>query len=137
MLGLATPSFGNSPQPQHSQPLTRQSTVGFSNSENTTPPALDQMTGVFSLSSSTQPKQRVRRKMTDAEKAEYRKRRIVKACDRCSKRKRKCHHNQPDMENIATKANKVVKPATSTQPKKPAHQQQQVRPDDSLDRSNT
>lgn len=56
---------------------------------NTTPPALEQMTGVFSLSDSTQPKQRVRRKMTEAEKMEYRKRRIIKACDKCSKRKRK------------------------------------------------
>ncbi|KAK5164749.1 uncharacterized protein LTR77_009412 [Saxophila tyrrhenica] len=123
MLGLATPSFGNSPQPQHSQPLTRQSTVGLSNSENT--PALDQMTSVFSLSDSTQPKQRVRRKMTDAEKAEYRKRRIVKACDKCSKRKRKCHHNQPEMENISTKTNKVTKPIVTTPPKNQAHQHQQ------------
>ena len=47
------------------------------------------MTSVFSLSTSEQPKQRIRRKMTEAEKVEYRKRRIVKACDKCSKRKRK------------------------------------------------
>jgi hypothetical protein len=47
------------------------------------------MTSVFSLSTTEQPKQRVRRKMTPDEKADYRKRRIVKACESCSKRKRK------------------------------------------------
>lgn len=51
------------------------------------PPA-EQMTGVFSISS-VQPKQHQRRKMTEKEKAEYRKRRTVKACDKCAKRKRK------------------------------------------------
>lgn len=91
MLGLATPSFSNSPQTQHSQPqMSRQpSMAGTVAPSTTTPPALENMTGVFSLSDSTQPKQRVRRKMTESEKAEYRKRRIVKACDKCSKRKRK------------------------------------------------
>lgn len=91
MLGLATPSFGNSPQSQSAQlASSRQPSVARAVAPNdTTPPALDQMTGVFSLSDSTQPKQRIRRKMTEAEKAEYRKRRIVKACDKCSKRKRK------------------------------------------------
>ncbi len=126
MLGLATPSFGNSPAPQYLEPMTRQSTMSIpaASQGESSPPALEQMTGVFSLSDSTQPKQRVRRKMTEAEKAEYRKRRIVKACDKCSKRKRKCHHNQPEMETVTTNANKVTKPAA--QPKKPV-QQQQVR----------
>lgn len=61
------------------------------------------MTSVFSLSSQTQPKTRVRRKMTETEKIEYRKRRIVKACDKCAKRKRKCHHNQAQMETLSQK----------------------------------
>lgn len=125
MLGLATPSFGNSPQPRYSQPMTRQSTISMPVSQTEgTPPALEQMTGVFSLSDSAQPKQRVRRKMTEAEKAEYRKRRIVKACDKCSKRKRKCHHNQPEMETVA--ASKVAKTAAA-QSKKPVQQSDQVR----------
>lgn len=47
------------------------------------------MTSVFSLSTQAQPKTRSRRKMTESEKIEYRKRRIVKACEKCSKRKRK------------------------------------------------
>nr|POF01043.1 hypothetical protein CFP56_20991 [Quercus suber] len=58
-------------------------------STGATPAALEQMTGVFSLSTTAQPKQRVRRKMTEDEKAEYRARRIVKACDKCARRKRK------------------------------------------------
>ena len=70
------------------------------------PKSLDQMTGVFSLATTSQPKQRIRRKMTDAEKIEYRKRRIVKACDKCAQRKRKCHHNQPEMETVGASAGK-------------------------------
>ncbi|KAK3686271.1 hypothetical protein LTR37_019994 [Vermiconidia calcicola] len=111
MLGLATPSFGNSPQPQ-APSLTRYTSTATTSTgtSESTPPAIDQMTGVFSLSEATQPKQRVRRKMTEAEKVEYRKRRIVKACDKCSKRKRKCQHNQPEMENIVTaKSHKISK----------------------------
>lgn len=89
-LGLATPNFENSPRPQV-VPLSRQISTAPSvaASSEVSPPALEQMTGVFSLSDSTQPKQRMRRKMTEAEKIEYRKRRIVKACDKCAKRKRK------------------------------------------------
>ena len=109
-LDLLTPTFGNSPQlfPQIRQ-LTRQESTAtaVSTSTVTSPPALDQMTGVFSLSDSTQPKQRIRRKMTEAEKIEYRKRRIVKACEKCAKRKRKCQHNQPETEHAAMESNKV------------------------------
>lgn len=85
MTNFATPALENSPKqvPQ----MTRQQSTAASSSSQT--PAIDQMTSVFSLSSVEQPKQRVRRKMTEAEKVEYRKRRIVKACDKCSKRKRK------------------------------------------------
>ena len=85
---LATPTFTNSPQPPH---LNRQfsTETSVAPSSEPSPPALNQMTGVFSLSDSTQPKQRIRRKMTEAEKVEYRKRRIAKACEKCSKRKRK------------------------------------------------
>jgi hypothetical protein len=56
------------------------------------------MTSVFSLSTSEQPKQRMRRKMTESEKIEYRKRRIVKACDTCSKRKRKVKNPPPSLQ---------------------------------------
>lgn len=87
MTNLATPAFGDSPKPQIPQ-LARQQSYAATPSETQTP-AIDQMTSVFSLSTSEQPKQRVRRKMTEAEKVEYRKRRIVKACEKCSKRKRK------------------------------------------------
>lgn len=97
LLNYATPaSFSSSPQIQEApQPSTAMS-------YQSSPPSLDQMTGVFSLSSNPQPKQRVRRKMTDAEKIEYRKRRIVKACDKCAKRKRKCPHNQAEMKTVPT-----------------------------------
>lgn len=121
LFDLATPTFGNSPQPQ-AQTLSRQQSTATSTTaaSNPTPPALEQMTGVFSLSDAAQPKQRVRRKMTEAEKVEYRKRRIVKACEKCSKRKRKCNHNQPDMENVgASKAQKVTKPSPTAANKKP------------------
>lgn len=72
-LSLATSSFEDSPQ---TQPRSRQfstPTPGTEPSEPS-PPALEQMTGVFSLSDSNQPKQRIRRKMTEQEKVEYRKR---------------------------------------------------------------
>ena len=121
LFDMATPSFGNSPQPQ-TQPLSRQQSVATTATapSNSTPPALEQMTGVFSLSDATQPKQRVRRKMTEAEKIEYRKRRIVKACDKCARRKRKCQHNQPEMETIgAPKTQKVTKPSPAPVNKKP------------------
>ncbi|KAK3657804.1 hypothetical protein LTR56_002183 [Elasticomyces elasticus] len=111
LFDLATPTFGMSPMPQVPQ-LSRQyssapSVAATSNGEGS-PPALEGMTGVFSVSTTDQPKQRIRRKMTEAEKAEYRKRRIVKACEKCSKRKRKCVHNQPEMETLAPKQ-KVTK----------------------------
>ncbi|KAK3684367.1 hypothetical protein LTR37_020343 [Vermiconidia calcicola] len=127
LLGLATPSFGNSPQPQ-APSLTRYSSTATTSTgtSESTPPAIDQMTGVFSLSEATQPKQRVRRKMTEAEKVEYRKRRIVKACDKCSRRKRKCQHNQPEMENVATaKLHKVSKMPPTPASKKSAIATQQ------------
>lgn len=94
-LALSTPSFGSSPMPYpypQAPKLSRQdSTVSSATATQgeQSPPALEQMTSVFSLSESAQPKQRIRRKMTEAEKAEYRKRRSLKACDKCAKRKRK------------------------------------------------
>ena len=113
-LGLATPSFGMSPHPQMAQSSRNNSTValtttGTSPTSSITPPALENMTGVFSVSSSGQPKQRMRRKMTEAEKVEYRKRRIVKACEKCQRRKRKCNHNQGDLESLTSKMSKVTK----------------------------
>ncbi|KAK5736554.1 hypothetical protein LTR17_007373 [Elasticomyces elasticus] len=116
LFDLATPTFGMSPMPQVPQ-LSRQyssapSIAATSNGEGS-PPALEGMTGVFSVSTTDQPKQRIRRKMTEAEKAEYRKRRIVKACEKCSKRKRKCVHNQPEMETLVPKQ-KVTKTSPPT-----------------------
>lgn len=96
MTSFATPAFGDSPRPQVPQMTRQHSSVATPSDAQT--PALDSMTSVFSLSTSEQPKQRVRRKMTDAEKVEYRKRRIVKACDKCSKRKRKVCTLRPKLE---------------------------------------
>jgi len=87
MTNLATPSFDYSPKPQIPHLMRQQSSTATPSDAQT--PALDSMTSVFSLSTTEQPKQRVRRKMTPDEKADYRKRRIVKACESCSKRKRK------------------------------------------------
>ncbi|GAB7358646.1 hypothetical protein MBLNU230_g3876t1 [Neophaeotheca triangularis] len=114
LFDLATPSFDASPSADMVPTLPARCPSEAS------PRALEDMTGVFSLSSAQQqPKQKTRRKMTEAEKVEYRKRRIVKACDKCSKRKRKrlqCHHNQPEMEGLPTKkAGKVTKPRTNAQ----------------------
>jgi len=111
---LTTSTFGDSLQP-HLLHLTRQaSTAGSATATPSIPessPAVpEHMTGVFSLDPSAQPKQRVRRKMTESEKAEYRKRRIVKACDKCAKRKRKCHHSESEMDRLAAKSTKVAKP---------------------------
>ncbi|KAF7188645.1 hypothetical protein HII31_10307 [Pseudocercospora fuligena] len=111
MLDMSTPAYSPQPAPQ----LTRQASVATSSQPS--PPSLDQMTNVFSLSTSTQPKQRVRRKMTEAEKVEYRKRRIVKACDKCAKRKRKCPHNQTQMDTIATSAKSGSRSSKSASPK--------------------
>ncbi|KAF2726276.1 hypothetical protein K431DRAFT_280308 [Polychaeton citri CBS 116435] len=115
--GLPTPTFGNSPLPAqlHHHRMERATSSAASTSV-TSPPTIENMTSVFSLSSSAQPKQRVRRKMTESEKAEYRKRRIVKACEKCSKRKRKCNHNQPEMEGVSntpTIPSRITKPRTS------------------------
>ncbi|KAK0923070.1 hypothetical protein LTR57_007100 [Friedmanniomyces endolithicus] len=111
-LDLVTPTFGMSPLP-HVPQLTRQystaPSITATSSGESSPPALEGMTGVFSVSTNDQPKQRIRRKMTEAEKAEYRKGRIVKACDKCATRKRKCNHNQPEMETIATTKQRVTK----------------------------
>ncbi|KAK5685566.1 hypothetical protein LTS10_003647 [Elasticomyces elasticus] len=123
LFDLATPTFGMSPMPQVPQ-LSRQyssaPSVAATSNGDASPPALEGMTGVFSVSTTDQPKQRIRRKMTEAEKAEYRKRRIVKACEKCSKRKRKCVHNQPQMETLAPKQ-KVTK--TSPPTAKPVNMQ--------------
>lgn len=53
--------------------------------------------------------------MTESEKAEYRKRRIVKACDKCAKRKRKCPHNQAEMESLPSSksGSKIAKPVAA------------------------
>ncbi|EMC92438.1 hypothetical protein BAUCODRAFT_151830 [Baudoinia panamericana UAMH 10762] len=117
-LALGTPAFGMSPQPQlphlsRTQSMAPSMTTTTSTGESS--PSLENMTGVFSISSTGQPKQKTRRKMTEAEKVEYRKRRIVKACEVCAKRKRKCIHNQPGMETLASQQ-KVTKKASPTAP---------------------
>nr|OQO23720.1 hypothetical protein B0A51_09027 [Rachicladosporium sp. CCFEE 5018] len=101
-MSLATPSFCEYSQ---QTPQVRHSSAGLSSSV-ASPRALENMTSVFSLSTSEQPKQRVRRKMTEAEKVEYRKRRIVKACEKCKARKRKCIHNEPDVDKPTRKVAK-------------------------------
>ncbi|KAI7212032.1 hypothetical protein KC333_g7336 [Hortaea werneckii] len=136
-LDLATPSFGMSPFPQSVQPnrhpsmaasTTTTSPSATENAPDLSPPALEQMTGVFSISSTDQPKQRVRRKMTEAEKIDYRKRRVVKACEKCQKRKRKCNHNQGAMDTLGKRskakksdpgANVKHKPTTPPTPMAP------------------
>ncbi|GAB1730675.1 hypothetical protein NU195Hw_g406t1 [Hortaea werneckii] len=136
-LDLGTPSFGMSPFPQSGQPNRHPSmaasttTTSPSMTENAaglSPPALEQMTGVFSISTTDQPKQRVRRKMTEAEKVDYRKRRMVKACEKCQKRKRKCNHNQGAIDTLGKRskakksdpgANVKHKPTTPPTPMAP------------------
>ena len=98
MTNLATPSFDYSPQPHIPHMMRQQSSAATPSDAQT--PALDSMTSVFSLSTTEQPKQRVRRKMTPDEKADYRKRRIVKACESCSKRKRKVGLPHPFKSSI-------------------------------------
>ncbi|KAK6438120.1 hypothetical protein LTR95_005680 [Oleoguttula sp. CCFEE 5521] len=103
-MSLSTPSFYEYPAAQQT-PQVRHSSAGLSSSV-ASPRALENMTSVFSLSTSEQPKQRVRRKMTEAEKVEYRKRRIVKACEKCKARKRKCIHNETDADKPTRKVAK-------------------------------
>ncbi|GAB7334287.1 hypothetical protein MBLNU13_g06320t1 [Cladosporium sp. NU13] len=119
MTNLATPAFDYSPKPQIPHMIRQHSSAATPSDAQT--PALDSMTSVFSLSTTEQPKQRVRRKMTPDEKADYRKRRIVKACESCSKRKRKCVHNQSEMESLKKSSNdkathKVTKPRPTKAP---------------------
>lgn len=109
LYNLATPASMSSYQ---APTMSRQNSSSQSSSTQKAKPGLEEMTGVFSLSSTSQPKTRVRRKMTESEKLEYRKRRIVKACDSCSKRKRKCSHNQPEMEKV--RSSKVTKTKAPT-----------------------
>ncbi|OQO07200.1 hypothetical protein B0A48_07770 [Cryoendolithus antarcticus] len=103
-MSLSTPSVYEYPAAQQT-PQVRHSSAGLSTSV-ASPRALENMTSVFSLSTSEQPKQRVRRKMTEAEKVEYRKRRIVKACEKCKARKRKCIHNEPEVDKPSRKVAK-------------------------------
>ena len=71
-LSLTMSSFDSSPR---TQPLTRQTSVATSRyaPSESSPPGMEQMTGVFSLSNAQQPKQRTRRKMTEGQKVDYRK----------------------------------------------------------------
>ncbi|KAF2221840.1 hypothetical protein BDZ85DRAFT_264477 [Elsinoe ampelina] len=107
-----------------SQPVQRtNSQASVAPSQSSAP--LDQMTSVFSLTSHSQPKLRVRRKMTEAEKVEYRKRRSAGACQSCSSRKRKCKHNKEAASSITTTATatshqRVVKALTKKQGKQSA-----------------
>ena len=104
-------SRSHASSPSYTTSLSRTSSQDHSAAS---PVALEQMTSVFSLSAQSQPKTKVRRKMTEAEKVEYRKRRLVKACEKCSKRKRKCTHNVSQMDRITTsrQASKQKAPVT-------------------------
>lgn len=83
-------------------------------------PDLEQMTSVFSLSSHSQPKLRSRRKMTEAEKVEYRKMRSAGACKQCSSRKRKCIHNGDTQTDSSSSNKRVAKAKTQkTRGKRP------------------
>jgi hypothetical protein len=111
LFNLATPASMSSSQ---APTMSRQNSSSQPSTSQKAKPGLEDMTGVFSLSSTSQPKTRVRRKMTESEKLDYRKRRIVKACDSCSKRKRKCSHNQPEMEKVrSSKITKTKAPASN------------------------
>ncbi|KAK5128153.1 hypothetical protein LTR08_004105 [Meristemomyces frigidus] len=127
-LALTTPTFEPYPEAQLPQRTRQHSTAAstITYATEVSPCALEQMTGVFSVSSADQPKQRVRRKMTDAEKQEYRQRRIVKACEKCQKRKRKCIHNQSGVEALITTSQKKLLTSkthrqTTEAPKAPSH----------------
>ncbi|QIW99896.1 hypothetical protein AMS68_005414 [Peltaster fructicola] len=115
IAGLRTPSFED------------YSATQCSSSRQNSTPAIADMTGVFSLNSAEQPKQRLRRKMTEAEKIEYRKRRVMKACDKCAKRKRKCTHNQATdhVTSVAAPTNaRVAKPSARQTIAQQSHQVQ-------------
>lgn len=104
LLNLATPASMSS---SYAPTMSRQNSSARTNSAPKSKPGLEDMTGVFSLSTASQPKPRVRRKMTESELVQYRKRRIVKACDSCRERKRKCSHNQSEMQKV--RSSKVTK----------------------------
>lgn len=85
---------------KHVPSSSHQSTQSSSLLTKDMPPQED-MTGVFSISS-VQPKQHSRRRMTEREKAEYRQRRMAKACDKCARRKRKvCYHDLKNRSEVA------------------------------------
>jgi hypothetical protein len=110
-LAMPTPaSLNHSPLPE--APIGDHS-VFASGAVDRSPQSLDAMTGVFSVSTGAQPKQRTRRKMTEAEKVDYRNRRIAKACEKCAKRKRKCQHGENATAPIA--APKIVKSARAAE----------------------
>lgn len=121
------------------QPISRTSTTdapSFSRHDSQasvvseSPPSMEQMTGVFSLSNHVAPtKTRVRRKMTDAERREYRKRRQVRACESCAKRKRKCQH---DVVNTS-QAPPVARPAVTKCGAKKAGKQKAAAPEPVLE----
>ncbi|KAF1989579.1 hypothetical protein K402DRAFT_451791 [Aulographum hederae CBS 113979] len=77
---------------------------------STTPPALQEMTSVWSISNKPQSKPRSRRTMTEAEKKEYKKRRIAGACESCRRRRRKCDHQSgSDSDPVPDKSRKQRK----------------------------
>jgi len=89
----------------------------------TAPPAIDQMTSVFSLSTHVQPKSRTKRKMTEDEKATYRRRRQVGACAKCKLQKRKCVHLKSDAKPAlisAVSTPQLSEKAAGKRPQRPA-----------------
>ncbi|TKX23716.1 hypothetical protein C1H76_4233 [Elsinoe australis] len=118
-------SSDNSPRLSAPSPAVQAGPIQRTQSQSSVAPSqsggLDQMTSVFSLTSHAQPKMRTRRKMTEAEKAEYRKRRSAGACKSCSARKRKCKHNgtpsAPTSTAPTVSSQRVLKPLTKKQGK--------------------
>lgn len=72
----------------------------------------EKMIGCLASSDSGPIKRHVRRKMTEQEKIDYRRRRVLRACMTCANSKRKCNHNQAQWENgTATRLDKTGFPA--------------------------
>ncbi|GAB7341329.1 hypothetical protein MBLNU457_7596t2 [Dothideomycetes sp. NU457] len=86
----------------------------------TTPPAIDQMTSVFSLSTHVQPKSRTKRKMTEDEKVTYRRRRQTGACAKCKLQKRKCVHTRSDAKPTSVSAASAPQISDKAAGKRPA-----------------
>ncbi|KAF2099521.1 hypothetical protein NA57DRAFT_55485 [Rhizodiscina lignyota] len=85
--------------------------------------SIKDMTSVWSVSTTAQPKIRTRRAMTEAEKKEYRRKRLDGACAECRRRRRKCDHESSESDSPphgVRKARKVSKASSSKPSAAPA-----------------